>query len=249
MEWGIIGAGGVGQAIAQRLCEKGISVGLLHRPYQHVQVPCWCTTDLEAFLQKKWEGIFLCVKDYQIPILAHTLQEKGFSGKILHTAGSVGWEVISPWQDQAGVIYPLQTFSVGDKIDWEEVYVFWEGAAWVESMARLLSEKVYYASGQERLGLHIGAVFAANFTNALLHIAAELSPWGHAVYLPLLGRVVSKLGTRTPAQAQTGPAIRKDLPTLQKHQAYLRAHHPEVEALYKQITRYIQEKISAQSGQ
>lgn len=247
MHWGIIGGGGVGQAIALRLYQKGVSVGLLHRPYQRLQLPFWCTSDLEDFLQRRWEGIFLCVKDHQIPFLAQVLQERGFLGKVVHTAGSVEREVLLT--DQAGVIYPLQTFSVGDRIAWEEVYVFWEGALWVESIARLLSERVYYAGREERLRLHIGAVFAANFTNALFHIAAKLSPWGHRVYLPLLHRVVNKLEGLSPAQAQTGPALRKDIQTIQKHQAYLEVHHPELKTLYKWITHYIQEEISTQSGQ
>lgn len=252
----MIGAGGVGQAIATRLHEIAQAVCLVHRPYQTLHVPYSTVTSWEAVPWEKVRGILLCVKDRQIASTAEAiLPFVGPIEGIAHTAGSVPLsEIAQYYGDKAGVLYPLQTFTPGQPIPWGSFPIFWEGPALIQKWATLLAgtpEKVYYADSVLRLRLHIGAVFAANFVNALFHIADRLAQpaGGWKLYLPLAQKVVEKLTYLSPAEAQTGPAHRQDTLTLAKHEAFLQAEMPELLPLYRALSAYIQTQVAQSSRQ
>lgn len=247
----VVGGGGVGQNIALRFHEVGESVGLLIRPYQSLtfSFPVWKSMEEIPFSQVS--AIFLAVKDSQILPTARILFSRVQKNTLLvHTAGSVPLSLLeSVAGKQAGVLYPLQTFTPGRWVQWGAFPIFWEGHPQVEAYAKRLagtSPQVYYATSEQRLRLHIGAVFAANFTNALLHIADTLAKpvGGWHTYLPLVQEVVQKLQILSPLQAQTGPAKRKDYETLRVHTNYLRENYPELAPLYESITQYILQHLS-----
>ena len=59
-----------------------------------------------------------------------------------------------------------------------------------------------------------------------------------AILQPLIEETANKIKTLTPTEAQTGPAIRKDEPTIQKHLEAL--ENPIYKELYQKITLSIQ---------
>lgn len=245
MVLGIIGAGGVGQAFAKRLSSTGQTVYLVRRPYQVVEDPFPQLTQWQTLPWESLDAVLLCVRDQQIAPLAREIQHNTKTHiPIAHTAGSVDIEALSGFT-RRGVVYPLQTFSAGVAINWGEFPVFCEGDELFFDIAVALAgtaEKVHYADSSERLRLHIGAVFVANFTNVMADIAQKVvSPkWDWRVYLPLLEAVVEKLHVLSPGEAQTGPARRGDAETIQKHLSYLRMHWPTLAPLYEMLSRYIQ---------
>ncbi|MCS6790234.1 MAG: DUF2520 domain-containing protein [Bacteroidia bacterium] len=252
----IIGAGGVGQSIAIRFHELGEAVGLLIRPYQDFAFPFPTWRNLEEVPLSRISIIFLAVRDGQILPLAHILSRQMQQGTLLvHTAGSVPIAVLeSVVGRQAGVLYPLQSFTPGRSVQWGAFPIFWEGHPQVEAYAKRLAgtdHQVHHATSEQRLRLHIGAVFTANFTNALLHIADTLArPIGSwQTYLPLLQEVGQKLHMLSPQRAQTGPAKRGDYETLRMHTDYLRQHYPELAPLYEGLTHYILQHLSQSSCQ
>lgn len=235
----------MGQAIASRLFELGHEVYLVHRPHQSIPEGPIGLTDWRALPWEKLQVVLLCVRDSQIAPLAREIEP--FAAQriaIGHTAGSVPVEVLGSSHPR-GVVYPLQTFSQGMPIQWGTFPVFWEGDEVFFELATILSgnpDRVYQASSMERLQLHIGAVFVANFTNALVDIAHRLihPKWDYTIYLPLLEAVVQKLHYLFPRAAQTGPARRGDEETIQKHLKLLKAEWPELAELYEAMSRYIQ---------
>mgnify|MGYP001038292739 CR=1 FL=1 len=241
----IIGAGGVGQAIASRLFELGHEVYLVHRPHQVVKEGIIGLTDWRALPWEKLQVVLLCVRDSQIAPLAREIaQVADQKVAIGHTAGSVSIDALGN-SSLKGVIYPLQTFSQGAPIQWGYFPVFWEGDRLFFELATILSgnpDKIYEASSPERLRLHIGAVFVANFTNAMVDMAHRViqPKWDYTIYLPLLEAVVQKLYYLSPREAQTGPARRGDRETIQKHLALLKAEWPELVGLYEAMSRHIQ---------
>ncbi len=235
----------MGQAIARRLFELGHEVYLVHRRHQSIPKGIIGLTDWQALPWERLQVVLLCVRDSQIASLARDIElvaaQKVAVG---HTAGSVPVEVLGSSHPR-GVVYPLQTFSQGMPVHWGNFPVFWEGDEVFRELATLLSghpDKVYQANSLERLRLHIGAVFVANFTNALVDMAHRLiqPKWDYTIYLPLLEAVVQKLHYLFPREAQTGPARRGDQETIQKHLALLKAEWPELVELYEAISRYIQ---------
>ena len=97
----------------------------------------------------------------------------------------------------------------------------------------------------QRLRLHVAAVFANNFTNHLLGIADALLAEAQlpaGLLTPLVRETVDKALTNSPFAVQTGPAVRRDAPTLAAHQDAL-AGHPAWLSLYELLTASIQQQL------
>jgi predicted short-subunit dehydrogenase-like oxidoreductase (DUF2520 family) len=122
-----------------------------------------------------------------------------------------------------------------------------EGAlASVSSLAGAISGLVRIAGDEQRLRLHLGAVFVNNFPNYLYTLTETyLREEGMDFdYLqPLLEETVRRLAGHSPSEVMTGPAYRGDATTIELHQSLLAAH-PELLEWYKLFT----EKIRAAYG-
>jgi predicted short-subunit dehydrogenase-like oxidoreductase (DUF2520 family) len=168
--------------------------------------------------------------------------------QVAHLAGALPLRVfeVAP-KVQGGVFYPLQTFSAGRAVTWAEVPVFVEAATPAAEntlmvLAHSLSGHVERLSSSERLQLHVGAVFANNFTNHLLGISYELlqkAGLSFQLLAPLIRETVDKALTHPPFTVQTGPATRQDIPTLAAHRQAL-AEQPRWQQLYEALTLSIQ---------
>lgn len=167
-------------------------------------------------------------------------------GLWVHTAGSVPLEAMLAHHHSCGVLYPLQTFSRTRPLDWRDLPLYIEGStpesyAALEALAIALSGRVAYADSEARGRLHLGAVLACNFTNHLIALAEE---YLHAeglepkVLLPLVSEMVAKLHTMPALEAQTGPALRDDRPTIDRHLALLEAR-PDLQTLYRLLSESI----------
>jgi predicted short-subunit dehydrogenase-like oxidoreductase (DUF2520 family) len=170
---------------------------------------------------------------------------------VAHLAGALPISVFAQQPGvRGGVFYPLQTFSPGRAINWAAVPLCIEatearGEATLLALALSLSRQVFALSSEQRLRLHVAAVFANNFTNHLLGIAdALLGEAGlpAALLAPLIRETVDKALANPPFTVQTGPAVRQDAPTLQAHHDALAAH-PAWQALYAQLTASIQAQL------
>lgn len=169
---------------------------------------------------------------------------------VAHVAGALPLAVFGGQPlVRGGVLYPLQTFSPGRLIDWPSVPLFVEAAdpgaeATLLALARSLSQRVALLDSAQRLHLHLGAVWASNFTNHLLGVAHALlaeASLPFELLHPLVHETVTKAlaAQPSPYAVQTGPAVRHDAPTLASHEAALAAH-PAWLALYSQLTASIQ---------
>jgi predicted short-subunit dehydrogenase-like oxidoreductase (DUF2520 family) len=104
-----------------------------------------------------------------------------------------------------------------------------------------LSEKVIELNSEQRKTLHLGAVFACNFTNHLLALAQELleeKGLDYELLKPLIQETLSKIEMNDPASVQTGPAIRKDQATILSHLDLLK-HNPDLSELYTKLSQSI----------
>ena len=175
---------------------------------------------------------------------------KGRDGALfVHTAGSMPMSV---WENQAGrygVLYPMQTFSKVREVDFASVSFFVEAngekeLAMLKGMAEALSSKVYEATSAQRTYLHMSAVFACNFVNHMYALSARLLEKNALPFdamLPLIDETARKVHELHPAEAQTGPAVRRDGNVMSKHLEML-TEEPELCEIYRIISRSIQEK-------
>lgn len=194
-----------------------------------------------------------CVADGALPEVARQIvarvQRSSRTPLFLHTAGSVSMDV---WREAGatsyGILYPLQTFSKEREVDMREVSLFVEASdeaslMAVEALAHGLSGKVYRADSRRRALLHVAAVFACNFTNAMYDVAHQLLATDDIpfdVLLPLIDETAAKVHTLIPRDAQTGPAVRGDEAVMQSHIHRL-AGMPDLQTLYARISKMIAE--------
>jgi len=165
---------------------------------------------------------------------------------VAHTAGSFGLEVFPAHIKRSGVFYPLQTFTSGRKISFDNLPFFIEASdseteKMLADMAELLGGKVHFTDGDRRKQIHLAAVFACNFTNHLLTVGKEITikaGLDFSILEPLIKETVAKALELSPELSQTGPAIRNDQITLKKHLELL-SFSQEFQDIYRSITQSI----------
>jgi predicted short-subunit dehydrogenase-like oxidoreductase (DUF2520 family) len=175
------------------------------------------------------------------------LENAQLQGKFLvHCSGSLSIDVFKNYTHHSGVLYPLQTFSKARDINFTEVPVFLESSSQVmkqklDEMARKLTGKVYYADSNQRMVLHIAAVFVCNFVNHFFTIAGQILDENNLDFedlRPLMEETLDKTKTLKPFDAQTGPAVRNDSNIIDKHIKVLEGR-PDIQKLYRAISEHI----------
>ncbi len=164
---------------------------------------------------------------------------------VVHTSGSTGMEALNA-KNRRGVFYPLQTFSKAKEIDFKAIPLCLEAEneadfTTLKTLAEALSDTVYGISSAQRQALHVAAVFASNFANHMYAQGAKVCeehgiPF--AILQPLIQETAAKIATLHPLQAQTGPAIRHDEKTIQKHLDFIKNDNQK--AIYTLLTHSIQ---------
>lgn len=148
---------------------------------------------------------------------------------IVHTSGSTSLEVLTQYHLKSGVFYPLQTFSFERNIDWSNTPLFVEAQEEsnlhvLTELAHSLSQRVYQYSSEQRLSLHLAAVFACNFSNYCYDMAKQIvdaQQVDFSLLYPLILETAHKATQNDPKSVQTGPAIRNDFNILEMHQQML----------------------------
>jgi predicted short-subunit dehydrogenase-like oxidoreductase (DUF2520 family) len=165
---------------------------------------------------------------------------------VAHTAASFGLEVFPDTIIKRGLFYPLQTFSTGRKANLNEIPVFIEASdeetdSVLKDIASSVGCKIYETDAERRRMLHVAAVFVSNFTNHMLTSGKEISSvagFSFDILIPLIRETVSKAIENGPEKSQTGPAIRHDLNTLEKHKELL-SFSPEMRRMYEEVSKSI----------
>jgi predicted short-subunit dehydrogenase-like oxidoreductase (DUF2520 family) len=191
----------------------------------------------------------IAVKDQVILNLSKNLSKLNLKGIVVHTSGSQSIEVLKNSFSKIGVIYPLQSFYPNALINWKDTPILIEANVSKElkilkHIFSKLSNTVIEVSSDNRLRLHLAAVFACNFTNALYASAFQLieNNLGKKevkLLFPIMKQSFEKLENTHPLNAQSGPALRNDLNVIKAHQNLLKSNKELLE-VYNQLTRLIQ---------
>ena len=187
---------------------------------------CDLTTDYKSIYQKA-DIYIIAVKDDAIVEVAKQLIPLKLKGLVVHTSGSVDLNVLKNVSSKIGVYYPLQTFYKGANIDWNATPLLMEanGKSALDALKYLaspISKTLKVVNSKNRLQIHLAAVFACNFTNAMYVSAYEmiennLSKKDTELLLPIMKQSFQKLEMIHPKKAQTGPAMRNDKIVMKKH--------------------------------
>jgi len=173
-------------------------------------------------LVKKADLYIISISDDAISDFSKQLR---FKGKlVVHTSGSVSMSELKSDANK-GVFYPLQTISKNKKISFKNIPLCLEAEnntdlELLTTVAKSISNKIYYINSEQRKSLHVSAVFVNNFTNHLYKIANDLCDEYQVdfeILKPLISETAKKIKKLSPKEAQTGPAIRNDKKTIKKH--------------------------------
>jgi predicted short-subunit dehydrogenase-like oxidoreductase (DUF2520 family) len=187
----------------------------------------------------------LAVTDNQIEVLGNKLNRL-LSGKIIaHTSGATPL-IPGGKNNFEGVFYPLQTFSKAKSIDWLNTPILIEAENKkaehrLISLANRISDKCKVITSEQRLSLHLAAVFACNFTNHLLNISNDILRSKNLeieLLYPLIKETIQKAEKMGPKLSQTGPAKRGDDETMEKHLVLLKESKTDQE-IYKILSESI----------
>ena len=199
-----------------------------------------------SLINKNADVYIIAVSDNALEEIA---RELSLPGKVVaHTAGSVSKDVLKNTSGHYGVFYPLQTLrkELTRSVD---IPVFFEGSdavatATLQKLAQSISfGQAISAKTEDRVKLHVAAVIVNNFTTHLFSLAEKYCRKEGINFhqlLPLIRETVERLETMSPSASQTGPAIRHDKETIQKHLEILETH-PHLQKVYRFLTESIEQ--------
>ena len=241
----LIGGGKLGKQL-YRVCTAASEIELVQwvvRSAERGKTPEGISLVNEVNVLHPADLYLLAVTDEVISKVAGTLPEEAF---VVHTAGGVALEVLN--QNRAGVFYPLQTFSEGRNIDFSKLPIGLESKdasdlPLLEQLVQALGARSFHMNSKQREHLHLAAVLVNNFTNHLFAEAASICSQNYLPFEllnPLIQETVNKLEYLSPKAAQTGPAIRHDQKTIEKHLTLIQER--SLQEIYKVVTLAIQKK-------
>lgn len=202
-----------------------------------------CSGDTVDRLTDSADIYILAVTDTALTRLAAELTPRP-EAFWFHTSGSVPAVVLARLSPHYGVVYPLQTFTRGRRLDMRRVPIFIEGSdseatEMALKLANAISDTVHPADSAARKRMHIAAVFGCNFVTHMLDIAdRQLRADGLdiSVLQPLIDETMRKCAEIGPHSAQTGPARRGDSGIIRAHEEML---SEELRPLYHLISQSI----------
>jgi predicted short-subunit dehydrogenase-like oxidoreductase (DUF2520 family) len=243
------GAGRVAGALCRELYSAGHKIDLVVSESgnygQGLAGECQAEWSDKLKFAGKTDIIIVAVPDHKLAEVLGKI-ECNPATIVVHTAGSFGIDLFPEKIERRGVFYPLQTFSQGRKVVFKEVPFFIESndnfsSGILYDLAGSLGAVVYQTDAEHRRQIHLAAVFANNFSNHMLASAKEVAAragFSFDVLCPLISETFSKAIESGPENAQTGPAVRNDLNTIEKHLGLL-SFSPRLSRLYSEVTQSI----------
>lgn len=244
----IIGSGNVAHCFSHLLQINGHQISqVLSRHEAHAR-------ELAESLNTTWSDdlldidmnsdvYLLAVNDSAIADLNHQLR----LGKriVAHTAGAVPLDAIRDISTNTGVFYPLQSIR-------KEIHTYQKIPVLIEAgndmvlkrlraLGEVISNEVIEMDSVNRLKMHMAAVFCNNFPNHLIALSKNYcarESLDFSLLQPIMKETFDRLKSLSPDELQTGPAIRGDAITMQKHQDLLRPY-PDMEQIYRLLSESI----------
>lgn len=252
----LLGAGRLAAHLGGALQKAGLNIHTVYN--RNLPAAKILGAKLGARAASDWQEIprdkelyILAVSDAAISEVAGKLAGRiGQQGKVVHVSGTTPGTVFSEHFDSYGVFYPFQTFSAGDQVDFRDIplCIWASNPVLLQELLQLagrLSDRVYRLEDAQREVLHLAGVLANNFVNVLYGMAFDLLEEKEVptdILLPLIRQTAQKVASQSPAQAQTGPAMRGDEETIDRHLAALE-EKPAWKQVYQMLSDYIKKNI------
>lgn len=240
------GAGRVATALCRELFRAGKRIDLIVSETgtsgRSLAEECQAEWSPELSFPDSTRIVIVAVPDHRLKEALHDIKCSPET-LVVHTAGSFGLDIFPDYIRRKGVFYPLQTFSKNRKINFAGLPFLLESADAgsddiLKNLAESLGGKIFFFDSEKRRKIHLAAVFVCNFTNHMLTLGKEISEnydFPFEIFNPLIMETVSKALESGPENSQTGPAVRNDRNTIEKHLELL-SFSPELQKVYEELT-------------
>ncbi len=246
---GFIGSGNVAGNISVKLLKQGFDIKFVYSKNKKnkkrlaAKLNCQTLDSLDDV--PLVDLIFICVNDDQIESVSNKLSIQN-NTIVIHCSGSVNRQVLKKNKNN-GVFYPFQSFNKNEEVNWESVPILIEAnneenEKKLTELAQRLSSKVEIADSNQRRVLHLTGVLINNFTNHLAVLSKEIlvqSNLNPNLLNSLTLQTADNILSGNPELFQTGPAVRKDLNTINSHLELLKENE-NLKIIYQQLTESIQ---------
>ncbi len=260
----IIGAGKMAYNLVHALARKNIMpLAIINRTLEPAQTLANAhrisgfSNKLEDIPEES-NLIIIAVTDDAISSVAQKIFPHVPKGCVLtHTSGVTPIRTLDRFE-RYGLFYPLASFNQSVLTNFDTIPIITDGnntgvRQFLSIIAHRLSQYVYHLTDEQRPYLHLAAVFANNFTNALLGAAFQLLETHKIekkILYPIIEQTYNRALTSDPIKIQTGPAVRGDNHTIEKHLQLLNDLKPDIlSSLYITLTQLIiEQKENATKG-
>lgn len=220
----VIGSGRAAHFFAHRLKDTSASfelIGIVSRDIDKVSKSLFPFSIYDYTTIPKADVYILAVPD---DLIRNIAQQIPYSEALfLHCSGAQEL-IINIEHQYHGVLYPLLSLNFQKEFS-NNVPLFTETNSskhepLLNNLAKQLSTNTHKLSSEKRLLIHLCAVISQNFTNHLWHITQDIcktSELDFNWFKPLLEQGLERALTQNAKEIQTGPAVRKDHKTIDKH--------------------------------
>lgn len=238
-EIAIIGAGKAGTYFLEKLKAKGFAVSGYSRTAKSA------FKDLEELPGHivGFDLVLLCVPDESIAEVSRSIPV--VPGILAHVSGVTDLSSIDKKHPRQAVFYPPMSLTPEAPPEISAIPFCIESPLKeveqeLQELARSLGASAHLIDARKRALLHLGAVLSQNFSNYLYGKTYDILK-AHKVdfrlLLPLLEQSLERLKFSAPAEVQTGPAVRGDRATMEKHLEMI--DDEELKKVYRLISKNI----------
>jgi predicted short-subunit dehydrogenase-like oxidoreductase (DUF2520 family) len=245
----LIGSGNVATVLGRKSQAAGHRIiQVYNRNADHANVLATrlgtTSTSYISSIEKKADLMIIALRDEAVGYLVREIGQ--VNSILVHTAGALSINEVRGSNKSFGVLYPLQSLRKEIEI-LPALSILVEGnnagtTRQLKEFAFSIAETVKEADDETRLKYHLAATMVNNFTNHLYKLASlfcEKENISFAALQPLIEETAIRLRKTTPQKAQTGPAIRNDTITIQRHRDLLK-EYPDILKYYNLFTDEIQ---------
>ena len=255
-EVGLIGAGRLGTALAVSLTEEGVSVGFCldveatkaERLAEGVP-GCRAYSDL-AVVEERPSLVLAAVPDRAIADLGKALSQSPLNRPGVIFVHASGLWPAATWGETAPALraafHPVMLFTGAHPASFKDVPVSLEGDSEalprLEALARLLDASPFRIAAEAKAAYHAACAMASNLLIGLLSATREVAETVRSQeelgwLWPLIRSTLDEAARLGPAQALTGPVVRGDAATVERHVQALAQGHPQTLEIYRTISR------------
>ncbi len=250
----IIGLGRVGSVLGRALYEAGYRIAAVSSrdPAKAARIAAaWQTTTTDpAAAASSADLTLLAVPDDAVSQLAAKLSARAswrVGQAVVHCSGALPARVLQPAADQGALIggfHPLAAFASAEMTLPRGITFAVEAEPPLRhrlwTMAEAVGGRPLLIDGHDKTLYHAAAVIASNYTVTLAAIATRLmqqlgatQEQGLAAILPLLRTTLDNLERDGLPAALTGPLVRGDTGTIERHLQALERSAPAIAEFYR----------------